>query len=186
MAVTERKPQRCVKPVVIHTLTDFFKFVCISLIERAVFRIIQSGKPFQFQLLLRRTEVERTQVRITELGHEVVAEFDLFIADTFSFHDDDSVGSFFAIEDGGGGVLQHVNTFNVENIKVIEFLHGNLHAVQHDERIVHTFFALIGNQCVGTADKERRDGIRIGTCRIILDQHHTRRQGSDARNKVCR
>ena len=186
MAVAERKPQRSVKPVVIDSLTDFLQFVCVGLVERAVFRIIQTCKPFQFKFLGRCTEIERTQVRITHFRNEVVAELDLFVADTLSFHDNDSVGALFAVENRGGSIFQHIDTFNVEDVEVIEFLHGNLHAVQHDERIVYTLLTLIGNQCVGSADEDGRDGVRVGACCIVLDHHHTWSQGGDAGNQVRR
>ena len=186
MGVAERHTQRSVEPVRIDTLADKLKLVVVGLVHGAVSRVILARKPFYLKFFSGTTKVEGAEIRHAEPRHEVVAEPELSFLRAFSLDDDDTVGSLLTIEDGGGCILQHIDSLDVEHVKVVEFLDADLHTVQHDERVVHTLLALIGNQGVGSTDKDGRHSVRVGSRAVVLHQHHARGKGGKTLHQVRR
>ncbi len=186
MRVAERHTKRCVEPVRIHALAHELEFVVVGLVHRAVGVVILAGKPLDLKFLRRTAKIERTEVRHAETGHEIVAhpEFSLFGALPFNYND--TIGTFLTIENGRRGILEHIDSLDVKHIQIVEFLNADLDSVQHDERVVDTLFALVGDERVGSTDEDRRHGIRIRSRRIVLHQHHTWSQRRKALHQVGR
>ena len=173
-------------PVGVHALAHVLQLIGISLVHGTVSCVIKPCKSFKFKLLACIGKIERAEVRDAELRHEVVAQPCLCVFDALTFHDNDAVGALLSVENGRGSIFQDIHTLYVEDVQVVEFFHGNLHAVQDDERIVHALLALIGDKRRCASDEERRNRIRVGTGRVVLHQHHARSHCGNAGKQVGR
>ena len=182
--MAERNAERGAYPVGVHAPAHVLQLVGVGFVHRAVLRGVKSGQPLQLEFLRGVAEVHRTEVGDAQFGDEVVAQAGLAVGHLLALDDDHAVGGAVAIDDGRLGVLQHVDPFDLVHVEVVELLHGDLRAVEDDERVVVGLLLGRRGDGVRTAYEDFRNGVGVRAEGVVVHDHHAGRHGAERRHDV--